>query len=207
MEELSKLSDAELVQLAKVGQLEAFEVLVDRYERRVYTLAYRILNNQHDAEDATQETFLRVLEHLKEFQQNASFSTWLFRIATNTALKILHKRKEKVFLSLQEQTEPDKDTGTIPHPEYIADWQNLPDELIQQTETWRIMEEALQQLDKAHRLVFLLRDVEGLSIKETAQILGISENNVKIRLLRARLKLREILTRAFGGEPLHFRKH
>lgn len=196
----AELQDAELVERAKLGDVEAFEELTNRYERRIYTLAMRVLGNQHDAEDVTQQTFLSALEHLADFRGDSSFATWLFRIATNAALKILRKRRGLNTISLEQSTEPQEGTDTIPHPEYIADWRQTPDALAQRAETRRVLEEALSELDEKHRLVFLLRDVEGLSIKETAEALGLTEANVKVRLLRARLQLREKLTRVFG-EP------
>lgn len=191
--------DAELVGRAKSGDQAAFEELVCRYERRVYTLARRITGNDHDAEDVTQQTFLSALEHLANFRQEARFSTWLMRIATHAALKIIRKRKGLPTVSLDEATDPDPD-GLIPHPGYIADWRESPEKLAAQRETQRLIDEALAELDEKHRLVFLLRDVEGLSVKETAEATGLSEANVKVRLLRARLQLRERLTRAFGDE-------
>lgn len=192
------INDAELVERARAGELAAFEELTNRYERRIYTLAMRILGNQHDAEDVTQQTFLNALEHLENFRGDSSFATWLFRIATNAALKIIRKRRGLDTVSLEQSTEPQDGSDTIPHPEYIADWRQTPDRLAQQAETRRVLEQALAELDEKHRLVFLLRDVEGLSIKETADALGLTEANVKVRLLRARLQLREKLTHIFG---------
>ncbi len=193
-------SDAELVGRAKGGELAAFEALTARYEQRVYSLALRILRHRQDAEDVTQQTFLSAVEHLGEFREEASFSTWLLRIATHAALKVLRKRKGLETVSLEASTEPQEDNEAIPHPEYIADWRQSPEQLVQQHETQRLLDDALARLDEKHRLVFLLRDVEGLSVKETAEELGLSEANVKVRLLRARLQLREYLTRVLGDE-------
>jgi len=193
-----QLSDQELVIRAKNGDLSAFETLVSRYEQRVFNLAMRMLHNVHDAEDVTQQTFLNALEHLEEFRGDASFATWLYRIATNAALKNLRKKRGLPTVSLEESTELQEERDTIPHPEYLADWRQSPQELIQNNEVRALIQQALDELDEKHRLVFLLRDVEGLSVKETAQALGISEANVKVRLLRARLQLREKLTRTFG---------
>ncbi len=194
--------DQILVARAQAGEVSAFEALVERHERQVYTLAWRILRHQQDAEDVTQQTFLSALEHLKDFRGESSFSTWLFRIATHAALKIIRKRKGLDTVSLEEATTPNEEDGRIPHPEFIADWRQSPEELAQQAEVRRVLEQALEQLDEKHRLVFLLRDVEGLSIKETAEALGLSEANTKVRLLRARLQLRELLTRTLG-DPNH----
>jgi RNA polymerase sigma-70 factor, ECF subfamily len=186
------------VQRARAGELDAFETLTHRYEQRVYSLALRMLRQEQDAEDVTQQTFLSALDNLKGFRGDASFATWLRRIATHGALKIIRKRKGLDTVSLEEATEPADDYDHIPHPEYIADWRQSPEQLVDKNETRRLLDEALGKLDEKHRLVFLLRDVEGLSVKEAAEALGLSEANTKVRLLRARLQLREDLTRTLG---------
>ena len=191
-------NDIFLVRRAKAGELTAFEELVSRHERQIYSLALRLLQNPHDAEDITQQAFLNALEHLAGFREEASFATWLNRIATFAALKVIRKRKGLDTVSLEATTEPQEDYDSIPHPEYITDWKESPERLVERNETRRLLDEALAQLDEKHRLVFLLRDVEGLSVKETAAALGLSEANVKVRLLRARLQLRELLTRTLG---------
>jgi RNA polymerase sigma-70 factor (ECF subfamily) len=191
--------DLELVRRAKAGELDAFEVLTSRYEQRVYSLALRLLRHEQDAEDVTQQTFLSALEHLAGFRGEASFSTWLLRIATHAALKVIRKKKGLSTVSLEEVTEGAEGADSIPHPEYIADWRESPEQLAERNETRRLLDEALAQLDQKHRLVFLLRDVEGFSVKETAEALGLTEANVKVRLLRARLQLREQLTRTLGN--------
>lgn len=199
--------DAELVRRAKAGDLAAFEALTTRHEARIYTVARRITGNDHDAEDVTQQAFLSAVEHLDSFREEASFSTWLQRIATHAALKVLRKRKGLPTVSLEANTHPQDGYETVPHPEFIADWRESPEQLIHRRETARLVEEALNQLDERHRLVFLLRDVEGFSVKETAQELGLTEANVKVRLLRARLQLREQLTQAFGDSAKRLQPH
>ncbi len=200
-------SDADLVHRAKGGELAALETLVTRYETRVYSLALRILRHPHDAQDVTQQTFLSVMEHLTAFREEASFATWLLRIATHAALKVLRKRRGLETVSLEAATEPPADGESIPHPEYIADWRETPERLVEHQETRQMVELALGELDEKHRWVFLLRDVQGLSVKETAAALGLSEANVKVRLLRARLQLRETLTRAFGDPARRWAPH
>jgi RNA polymerase sigma-70 factor (ECF subfamily) len=190
--------DTELVRRAQSGELEAFEALTSRHEQRVYALAMRMLRQEHDAEDVTQQTFLSVLENLGGFRGEASFSTWVLRIASHAALKIIRKRKGLNTVSLEEATEPSENSDSIPHPEFIADWRQSPEHLVERNEVRRLLDDALTRLDDKHRLVFLLRDVEGLSIQETAEALDLSEANVKVRLLRARLQLREELTRVLG---------
>jgi RNA polymerase sigma-70 factor (ECF subfamily) len=191
-------ADPDLVRRAKAGDLRAFEDLTAKYEQRVYSLAMRILRQEQDAEDVTQQTFLGVLEHLEEFREEASFSTWIFRIATHAALKIIRKRKGLNTVSLEENTEERDGYDTVPHPEYIADWRQSPEQLVARNEMRQLLEGALAQMDEKHRVIFLLRDVEGFSIADTAETLGLSEANVKVRLLRARLQLREHLTKVFG---------
>lgn len=200
-------TDADFLERARRGDLDAFEALVARHERRIYTLARRITGHDQDAEDVTQQTFLGAVEHLEDFRGDASFATWIHRIATHAALKILRKRRGLPTVSLEANTEVQEGYDTVPHPEYIADWRQSPLELAQLGETGRMIDEALARLDEKHRLVFLLRDVEGLSVRETASALGLSEVNVKVRLLRARLQLREELTRQFGDPSRQFRPH
>ncbi len=195
---LPDLSDGDLVQRARSGELAAFEALMARHEQRVFSLALRMLRQEQDAEDVTQQTFLSALEHLDGFRAEASFSTWLLRIATHAALKIIRKRKGLDVVSLEAATEEQDGHDTVPHPEYIADWRQSPEQLIHKNEVRRLLDAALAALDEKHRLVFLLRDVEGFSVKETAETLGLSEANVKVRLLRARLQLREQLTGTLG---------
>lgn len=191
-------TDADLVLRAQGGDLSAFEALVSRHERRVYHLARRILPQTEDAEDVTQQAFLGALEHLNQFRAEASFSTWLLKIATHAALKILRKRKGLPTVSLEATAEEPDNHDSIPHPEYIADWKQSPEELVHRKEIQRLLDDALDRLDEKHRMVFLLRDMEGFSIRETAEAMGLSEPNVKVRLLRARLQLREHLTQALG---------
>lgn len=195
---LFETPDAELVLRAKANDLAAFEALTERHEQRVYSLAMRMLRHEQDAEDVTQQTFLSALEHLDGFRAEASFSTWLLRIATHAALKIIRKRKGIEVVSLEEATEERDGYDTVPHPEYIADWRQSPEQLVDKNEIQRLLDEALALVDEKHRLVFLLRDVEGFSVKDTAETLDLSEANVKVRLLRARLQLREHLTQALG---------
>jgi RNA polymerase sigma-70 factor (ECF subfamily) len=204
---MRELTDAELVRRAKAGELEAFEALTNRHERQVYLLAWRMLCHEQDAQDLTQQTFLDALENLASFRGESSFSTWLLRIATYAALKILRKRKGLDIVSLEAATAPQEGSDTVPHPEFIADWRQSPEILVQQNETRRLLDAALDRLPEKHRLVFLLRDVEGLSIKETAATLGLTESNVKVLLLRARLQLREQLTQAFGDPARRVAPH
>jgi RNA polymerase sigma-70 factor (ECF subfamily) len=125
-----KNADSELVHRAQAGNLDAFDALISHYERRVYSLALRMLRQVQDAEDVTQQTFLSALENLKRFRGDASFSTWLLRIATHAALKVIRKRKGLDTVSLEEATEAADNSDAVPHPEYIADWRESAEQLV-----------------------------------------------------------------------------
>ncbi len=191
--------DRALVARAKAGDFSAFDELVARHERRIYSVAFGIVRRREDAEDAVQTAFLNALEHLGEFREEASFSTWITHIAVNAALKLLRKRRGLPVAAGYAGAGEDEE-GDIPHPEFVADWRDEPSRILEGREHRRIIEEAIEGLPEKHRLVFVLRDVAGKSVEETAEALGISRANVKVRLLRARLALRERLTRAFGDE-------
>ena len=169
-----------------------------KYEQSIYTLAMRIVRKVQDAEEVVQETFLSVVEHLKDFREASSFHTWLVRIATNHALRVLRNRRTRPTVPLE--VESGDDELAMPHPDFIAQWRDDPEQIAQQHETREILTQAMLELNEKYRLVFLLRDVEGLSTEETAEALGISVSNTKVRLLRARLMLREQLTHAFGDQ-------
>jgi len=190
--------DGGLVTRAKAGDYPAFEALISKYERPIYTLARRIVGNVEDAEDVVQETFTSVLEHLTDFREEASFYTWLSRIASNHALKLLRKRRGLSTVPLDEEAV--SDGRDLPRPEFIAPWARDPIEAGKDPSVRALIEKALGELDEKYRLAFVLRDVQGLSTEAAARALGISEGNLKVRLLRARLQLRERVTRALGDE-------
>lgn len=189
--------DRDLVQLARQGDFAAFESLVSKYERRLFSLAMRIVRHQHDAEEVVQQTFLSVIEHLDGFREESTFHTWLTRIATNHALALLRKRASRNAVEFRDD-QTSETYADLPHPQYIAKWHESPEQLAHRREITELLQRALDELDDKYRLVFLLRDVEGLSTSETAEALNITESNVKVRLLRARLMLRERLTRVLG---------
>jgi RNA polymerase sigma-70 factor (ECF subfamily) len=200
MDNGERLQELELLRRARGGEWEAFESLVNRLEPRVFSLAMRILRQRQDAEDATQQTFLKVMENLDKFREEASVATWVLRIATNHALTMLRRRRTERNVPL-DVASPGNDTQqTLPHPEFIAYWKNNPADLAERSEIQQMLHVALEELDEKYRIVFTLRDIEQFSTRETAELLGITENNVKVRLLRARLQLRERLTHALGDE-------
>jgi RNA polymerase sigma-70 factor (ECF subfamily) len=174
----------------QAGDRAEFSRLVETYSNRIYRLALKILNNTQDAEDVLQETFLKALRSLPSFEGRSSLSTWLYRIAVNEALMVVRKRRPDI-LSIDKEKEDDEG---VSEPVEIVDWCCLPEVDLMNTEARRFLDEAIQELSPALRAVFVLRDIEGLSVKETADALGLTEAAVKTRLLRARLKLREALT-------------
>jgi RNA polymerase sigma-70 factor (ECF subfamily) len=178
---------------AKAGDASAFSDLVSHYERRVFRMAKQITQNDEDAEDVLQETFLKAYSHLDDFQGNSKFYTWLVRIAVNEALMKLRKRRSDKTVPLDDPIETGEDTVA----REIAVWEDDPEQLYSRDELADILNEAVQSLKPAYRTVFILRDIEELSIEETAQALDLSISAVKSRLLRARLQLREKLTRQF----------
>ncbi len=186
-------NDSELVHAAQNGDQRAFAQLVEKYEARVYNLARKMMRDPQDAEDVLQETFISVFRHLKDFQGDASFSTWLYRIATNASLMKLRGRKTPP-LSLDAPVEMD-DAGALPRE--IVDWGITPEEALLSGEVRAQMDAAVDALPESLRAVFVLRDIEGLSVQETADVLSISVPNVKTRLHRARLMLRENLSEYF----------
>lgn len=185
--------EAALVVRAKAGDMSAFSDLVNHYERRVFRMAKQITQNDDDASDVLQETFLKAYTHLEDFQGNSKFYTWLVRIAVNEALMKLRKRRSDRTVPLDEPI----DTGEDEVAREIAVWDQNPEDSYSREELGRILDEAIQSLKPAYRTVFILRDIEEMSIEETAEALGLSISAVKSRLLRARLQLREKLTRQF----------
>lgn len=194
-----QITDESLLRSAAGGDFSAFQELAGRYQGRVFGLAYRIVGRRQDAEDITQQTFVTLIEKVDTFRGESSAAAWILRIATNHALKLLRKRRGLPMAPWSE-AEGEDSYATIPHPEFIARWSDTPDALAQRAEVRALIEAALDSLDDKYRLVFVLRDIEGLSVRETAETLELTEAAVKVRLLRARLMLREQLTRSLGDE-------
>src|ERR1700746_1290546 len=182
-----------LVQAAKKGDVSAFEELVKRYDRNVFRIAQHITQNREDAEDVVQDAFLKAYTDLNQFQGQSKFYTWLVRIAVNEALMKLRRRRPERMVSLDEDVKTEEDSV----PREIADWSPNPEQLYKQSELKEILSKTIQGLPASFRTVFVLRDVEGLSTEETAEALGLSIPAVKSRLLRARLQLRDRLTKYF----------
>ncbi len=186
------MSEIELVKQAKQGDKRAFAKLVSNYSERIYNLALRILRNREDAEDVLQETFLTVLQKLNTFDGRSNFFTWIYRIATNASLMKLRKKK-LVFTELPDNPE----MGQRFEDQVFIDWSQDPSMNIQNREIKKIIDQAINGLSDIYRSVFILRDIEQLSIRDTSKILNITEENVKIRLRRARLFLRDRISQYY----------
>ena len=183
-----------LLAAAQAGSSEAFTTLVKQYDRYIYRLALNITGNPEDAEDVLQETLLKAYTKLEQFHGESRFYTWLVRIAVNEALMKLRRRASEKSVSLDEPVETNEKTLTPPE---IEDWADNPEKRYAKVELQRILDETIQKLKPQFRTVFVLRDVENFSSEETAEITGLSVPAVKSRLLRARLKARELLNPYF----------
>ena len=185
--------EAGIVAQARLGDAKAFSELLRRYEGKIFRLAQHITQNREDAEDVLQEAFLKAYEHLDQFQGQSKFYTWIVRIAVNQALMKLRKRKSDRSVSLDETI----DTGEDKVAREIAAWDENPEQKYTREEMNQILSTAIEGLAPIYRAVFVLRDVDGLSTEEAAEALELSVPAVKSRLLRARLQLRDKLTRYF----------
>jgi RNA polymerase sigma-70 factor (ECF subfamily) len=186
------LPDSELVRLAQAQDTRAFDELVARYRDRVYRLAFKILRHEDDAADALQDAFLSAYRGIKNFKAESTFSTWLYRVATNASLMRYRKRRDDhVSLEQSQSYHPD------PEPLAIPDWSRQPLEELLDGETREVMEEGLRRLPEDLRTVFILRDEDGHSNAEVAEMLDLSVAAVKSRLHRARIALRDRLDRYF----------
>ena len=185
--------EAAIVAQARLGDAKAFSELLRRYEGKIFRLALHITQNREDAEDVLQEAFLKAYEHLDQFQGQSKFYTWIVRIAVNQALMKLRKRKTDRSVSLDETI----DTGEDTVAREIAAWDENPEQQYSREEINEILSSAIDGLAPIYRAVFVLRDVDELSTEETAEALDLSIPAVKSRLLRARLQLRDKLTRYF----------
>jgi len=178
----------------QAGDPEEFSRLVDAYSSKIYRLAIKMLNQQQDAEDVLQETFVKAYRGLKTFDGRSKLSTWLYRIATNEALMVI-RRKHPDMVSIDEPIETEEGEQ---EPIQIIDWCCLPENELLTDESRQKLDAAVQKLPERLRVVFVLRDINDLSTHETAEVLGLSDTAVKTRLSRARLRLREELSVYFG---------
>jgi RNA polymerase sigma-70 factor, ECF subfamily len=185
--------DLELVHACKKGDVAAFEKLVKRYDRRLLRISQTVTRNREDAEDAVQEAFLKAFQNLAAFREDSQFSTWLIRITVNQSLMKLRKHHTQKEVSLDEDFQADGDVVPLDVPDRAPN----PEQLCWASELREILVRTVEELRPILRTVFVLRDVEGLSIDQTAQVLNLSQSAVKARLWRVRLHLRERLNKYF----------
>jgi len=187
--------EVQLIRRVQDGERELFYELVRPYERRVYSTAFAILRNEADAEDAAQEALLKAFKHIRQFRAEARFSTWLIQIVVNEARMRLRRVRADLIEPIDDRT---SEEGNYT-PRDFADWREIPSETAERNEIRERLLAALASLGEKYREVFVLRDVQHLSIDETAKALGITTASVKTRLLRARLMLRDLLAPGLGG--------
>jgi RNA polymerase sigma-70 factor, ECF subfamily len=191
-------ADSELIAAINAGQVERFQELVERYQGKLYNFGLKMCGDSHDSEDMVQDTFLNVFRYLKDFRYETKFRNWLYRIATSTCIK--RRRKSKYApereISLEEFLPQDEADIS----ETVPGWAAQPLDQVLNEELHRRLKTAILDLPDKYRLVLVLRDVEGFSTAETAEILNLSSANVKVRLHRARLSLREDLKGYFENE-------
>ncbi len=188
--ESAALRDAELIARILAGERELFHELIRPYEKSLYLTTYSILQNEQDAEDAAQEAVLKALKNLHNFRAESKFSTWLISIALNEARGRLRHARVLKFESVDQATD-DGDGSFV--PALIRDWREVPSQALERKELREMLQSAIASLPQIYREVLLLRDVEEMSIADTAAVLGVSEGVVKTRLLRARLMMQKIL--------------
>jgi RNA polymerase sigma-70 factor (ECF subfamily) len=186
------LADGEIVKRVLAGDTGLFELLIRRHDQRVYRTARAIVRNEADADDITQETYLRAFQHLSQFEGRAKFSTWLLRIAIREALA--RYRENARFEDLDEIAESEM---------LAADPRSSPEQMLARGEIREVVQRAIDELPPTLRTVLMLREIEGMTTAEAAEVLEISEDNVNVRLHRAKAKLREKLIERAGEEGPH----
>ncbi len=205
---MASLTDEELVARCKVELPEntrSYEILVQRYLSRVYSITYRVVSNKEEAEDITQEVFIKVYHGLKKFEQQASFSTWVYRIATNTALDSLDKmaRRPKIHIRLFSSKNDQQVTGQNDH-DLAAASETEPEEAAQQSELRECIRSVLKKLDREQARLLLLRDFDDRSYEEIAKLLEAGLSAVKMRIHRARLAFQHLFGQICGSIYLSY---
>jgi RNA polymerase sigma-70 factor (ECF subfamily) len=185
------MEELELVELAKSGDRKALAQLVKDNEQTVYNFSFKICRNKDKAEHIMQETFYSMIKSLHQFDGNSKLSTWLYRIVSNHCLMLARKEKSRTFVSIDNDDDLYEDR-------YTADWSKIPNKNVENVELRKILDKSIDKLSPDYRIVFLLRDVEGLSTEETADLTELSISAVKSRLHRARAFLRKELNEAFS---------
>lgn len=182
-------SDEELVEKIRQGDRTAFRTLVEKYQRRIYAVAYGLLGNREDALDAVQEAFIKAYRSLEGFKGKSSFYTWLYRIAANTAIDLGKKGSRREEVEFREEIEANEEKGNYP----IAPTSKDPASELMKKELGALIEDAIQKLPPEQRTAIVLREIEGLSYREIAKVMRCSQGTVMSRLHYGRKKLQELL--------------
>lgn len=180
-----------LLERAKSGEVEAFERLIEGYQKKVFNIALRMIGNYDDASELAQEVFIKVYKSIRSFKEESSFSTWIYKITSNVCLDEIRKRKNKKVVYLDDDVK--LEDGEVRHQ--IEDDSPSPEALLERKEIKRVVKEAIQSLSEEHRLVIVMRDLQGMSYEEIGKIVKCPEGTVKSRINRARQALKEILKR------------
>ncbi len=194
---MEETEERQLIARIRAGEHRYFHDLIKPYEKRSFLIAYAILRNQSDAEDAVQQAMMKIFQHLNQLEEGDKFPQWAMRVVENEAKMYRRKRRQHLYESLDEQAEESDQTKSF-RPKQFADWRELPNEVVEQSEIRAAVLDALKSLPEIYREVFVLRDMEHLSVAETAETLDVSIPTVKTRLHRARLMMREALTPIFA---------
>ena len=177
------------IEKAKAGDIKAFEELMEEHQKAIYNVAYRIVGNYDDASDVAQDAMIKIFKNLCYFEERSKFTTWMYRIVTNTALDFLKKNRRNKVISIDETISGEEND----YGKQLASDEATPQELVEQDERKQAVLKALYKLTPEHRAVLVLRDINGLSYDEIANVLMCSEGTVKSRINRARKSLRETL--------------
>lgn len=193
-----KDEDFDLIQRINSGQIDQFHELVKRYEQKLYNFSLRMCREHRDAEDMVQDTFLNVFRYLKDFRYETKFKNWLYKVAASTCIK--KRRKSKFAPEKELSLDEFRSNDEVEPPDRVPEWALKPLDKLLNEELAGAINRGILSIPKKYRMVIVLRDIEGFSTTETAQILNISPTNVKVRLHRARLYLREQLKGYFENE-------
>lgn len=195
--EREKSMESLLIRRVLAGERGLFHDLIRPYERGAFILAYSILRNREDAEEAVQQAMLNIFSRLQQLDDVERFKQWAMRVVENEAKMVRRRRRHHLYEPLDDSTANTTEEKPF-RPRQFADWRDLPSDVVEQKEVREAIWKALGELGDIYREVFVLRDVQHLDVAETAQVLGISESAVKIRLHRARLMMRELLSPIFA---------
>lgn len=183
------MEEKQLIHNAKNGDVEAFEIIIEKYQQQIFNIAFRMMGNYDDASDSAQNAIIKIFKNLKNFEGKSKLSTWIYRIVTNTCLDELRKKSRQNIISIN-QSHDDKNLGKEIQ---IEDKGNSPQDHVEKNEMQKVILNALEKMSPDHKAVIVLRDIKGLSYEEIARIVECNEGTVKSRINRARKSLKKAL--------------